>query len=314
MSGELPLILFITSDKCGHCVAFRGKDGKPNQSREWNYDYIRNLLNIYPSRKNPDLKRRAAAIVEIHISTMGNTYDNISELNIYTSIPSISEINQMIREGKVTSSKFFEINDAVGNSIERISIKRGVFDSVDIKTEIDGEFSRHMTESTMHEYVWQFSPEEIQIIRTCIIEGVEVPRHVFENISDPEMKHFAMSQYSTYRNNLRLFDQQLLTHHFNFTWVISKILAKDIRRYETHYPCWMLVSPLEWRKSLEDISRPIYARVKNHMTQQFSTGYKIVPFSDSENIEILLNKYENGSIKLEFDPVRNITRKFSWQG
>lgn len=313
MSNELPLIVFITSARCGHCMQFRGPDGRPNPSREWNYDYIRTLLNEYPSRTNPELKRRSAAIVEIHISTMGNTYDNISELNIYTSIPSIAEINELVRQGKATSSKFFEMNDVVGNSIERISIKRGLFDSVDIKTEIDGVFSKHMTDATMNEYVWQFAPEEIQIIRTCIGEDIEVPPEVFERISDPGMKHFAISQYPQYKKNIKLFDQQLLTHHFNFSWVVSKILAKDIRRYESHYPCWMLVSPIEWRKSLDDPTRPIYARVKNHMTQQYKDGYRIVPFSDSESIEILLDKHADGSIKLEFDPDRNVTRKFSWQ-
>jgi hypothetical protein len=313
MSDELPLIVFITSAKCAHCISFRGVDGRPNPSREWNYDYIRSLLNEYPSKTNPSLKRRAAAIVEIHISTMGNTYDNISEINIYTSIPSIAEINELVRQGKAASSKFFEMNDVVGNSIERVSIKRGVFDSVDIRTEIDGVFSRHMTDAAMSEYVWQFAPEEIQIIRTCVNEGITIPHEVLTSIPDPEMAMFAITQRHQYESNIKLFDQQLLTHHFNFPWVVSKILAKDIRRYESHYPCWMLVSPKEWRKSLEEPLRPIYARVKNHMTQQYGTGYKIVPFSDSENIEILLDKHANGTIKLEFDPVRNVTRKFSWQ-
>lgn len=313
MAEELPLIVFITSAQCGHCVAFRGNDGKPNSSRMWNYDYIRSLLNIYPSKRHPEMRRRASAIVEIHVSTFGNDVDNISEINIYTSIPSIAEITALTKSGRIGSLKFFDTNDIVGNSIERINIKRGVFDSVEVRVEVDGVYSRHMTESAVNDYVWGQSPEEIQLIRECIKEGIKVPKEIFAEIPDENLRKFVSSYYSQYKNDIKLFDQQLLTHHFNFHWVTSKIFVKDIRRYETHYPCWMIVSPSEWRKSLNDRRRPIYARVRNHMTQKTANGYTTIPFSDSETVEILLDKHENGSIKLEYDPTRNIARSFSWQ-
>ena len=44
---EAPNIVFITSKACGHCIAFRGQDGLPNDDKPWNYKYIRNIVCHY---------------------------------------------------------------------------------------------------------------------------------------------------------------------------------------------------------------------------------------------------------------------------
>jgi len=313
MDNELPLIVFITSAMCGHCIAFRGKDGRPDPSKPWNYDYIRMLLNKYPSKSNRNLKRRSSSIVEISVSTFQNNIDNIAEINIYTSIPSIAELNAIILEKGITSYRFFDENDIVGSSIERINIKRGTFNSIEITVDIDGKYSHYMTESNIDEYIWKQTPEEIQIIRTCIIEDIEVPKKLFESIENQHLREFVEIHYNEYRDDIKLFDQQLLTHYFNFPWLLSKMLVNDIRRYEIAYPCWMLVSPMEWKLSLEDHSRPIFARTTNRITVKSQSGYTTKPFTQGETIETLLDSYESGKIKLSYDPTTENVKLYSWQ-
>lgn len=311
--SENPLIVFTTSAMCGHCVAFRGRDGKPDPSKPWNYDYIRFLLNKYPSRSNRTLSRRASSIVEIHVSTFQNNVDNIAEINIYTSIPSIAELTKIISEQGITSYRFFDENDIIGSSVERINIKRGTFNSIEITVDIDGKYSQFMTNCNVDEYIWKHTPEEIQIIRTCIIEDMEIPRNIFDTIENDSLREFVKAQYAEYRDDIKMFDQQLLTHYFNFPWLLSKIFVNDIRRYENAYPCWLLVSPSEWKQSLDDHSRPIFARSTNRITVKSDTGYTTKPFTQGETIETLLDSYEAGKLKLSYDPSVENVKVYSWQ-
>ena len=87
-----PDIVFITSKLCGHCRTFRGTNGIPSPKLNWNYNYIKKLLND------------ASKIIEIHTSSLSNNDNNIIGINIYQ------------------KNSF--------NIIERLSIKRGGFDIV----------------------------------------------------------------------------------------------------------------------------------------------------------------------------------------
>ena len=101
-----PIIVLITSRQCGHCVHFRGEDGKPTSDKEWSPELIRKLLTGSPLRKVYS-SLRASAIIEIHLSSMNVNADNIIQINEYSIEKDLSILRVSItrREGdKVTYS------------------------------------------------------------------------------------------------------------------------------------------------------------------------------------------------------------------
>lgn len=308
MSSELPKIVFFTSKTCGHCEAFRGANGKPSDDKPWNYRYIRRLLN-YPDSNFTKL--RASSIVEINVLTMLNNIDNISEINIYTCIPSLDEVKAKIEES-TKNGVTFDPSKMIGSAVERISIRRGTLDRIMITVDIDGVFSPYMTEFYNDYYIWDRVPAEVKAVRYCLISGEKIPNRLLSKIQDTNVRDFIMNSYDSLRNSVELFEQQMTTHHFNFSWLMGKILPKQIRVYEQFYPCWLLVSTSEWNNAIST-KNPIYARVVNNYTTLAKTGFTISPFSQGETIETLLDSYHRGEIPLHYDGSAVRKSRFSWQ-
>lgn len=312
--NNLPIIVFYTAVQCGHCKTFRGTDGRPNKSREWNYDRIRNYLISID--ENNELKQRSSCILEIHIDQGRPNYNNISELNIYTSIPSENDISNVVREKKIDSLTFFEKTDFISNSIERVNIKRGMFDKIEIRTEITDtstNYSRHMNIFNFNEYVWGKAPIQVSVIRTCIFKKMDVPDGLLESIDDRRLAKLLSDNYVVNQNDLKKFDKVLLEEYFTFSWLMSKLIVPGIKRYELFYPCWMIVSPYEWGKSIEDEKHQLYARVRNHVTRKRNGRYVPSSFSQSETIDHMLDSYHSGDLSLHYDPANDIVKRHSWQ-
>lgn len=308
MNPKPQKIVFFTSKTCTHCKAFRGENGEPSNDRPWNYAYIRRLLN-YPGSNFT--KQRTSSIVEINVSTMLNTIDNISEINIYTCIPSIDEVKAKIEESKRRGSPF-DPSKLMGSAVERISIKRGTLDKINITVDIDGVYSPYMTEFYEEYFIWSRVPAEVRAIRYCLIAGEKIPSILLSKIQDTNVRDFIMNSYDSLKNSVELFDQQMTTHHFNFVWLMSKLVPTQIRTYERFYPCWLIVSSEEWNNSIST-NEPIYARVVNNITTLTRDGYSISPFSQGETIETLLDSYHKSEISLEYNEAMIPRSRFSWQ-
>ena len=76
--SEIPYTILLTSQQCGHCVHFRGEDGIPSSDKEWSPELIKKFLI------GPNGRMRSEAVIEIHMSTMNPSSDNIVQVNEYT--------------------------------------------------------------------------------------------------------------------------------------------------------------------------------------------------------------------------------------
>jgi hypothetical protein len=312
---EPPMIVLITSKRCGHCTAFRGDSGRPEPGRDWNYDYIRSLLNAYPSKTNPTMRRRVSSIVELHVETMDNTADNILEFNIYTAIPSVIELKRFIREHGITDYRFFQDVDVIGNHVERIGIRRGPMNTIDLSVDVDGSHSPSLTDVYMDAYVWSIVPEAIRQIREMVKSKTPVPDSVFSGIQDNQLQELLRKSYGRYKSDLKVLDQFLLTKYFTFSWLVSKLVVNQVRQtYEKYYPCWLLMSKSEWREGLDDPSKSVYARPTGHITMWDEARKVYVPTQyvgmDAETIDDVLNEYEQNLHTLSYVPTDEPV--FSW--
>lgn len=323
MNKELPTVVFMTNSLCHHCIKFRGRDGRPKQNdrvnnlgSNWNYDYIRSILNDYPSHQDYKIERRSNAIVEIHLSSYEKESKNIQEVNMYISIPTIDQISKMYRSGKVKSMNFFNDVDNVGNSIQRISFKRGMYGSIDIKVEIDGIYSPRMSEIITDEYIWNHVPDDLKNIRDKIKKKSKVDESLFNNITNPKLRDMIKSYYEQCKDNINLFDKQIVINCFNYDWLLSRIIPENIINYAEYFPIWMLTSVSEWKESIKNQERPIFARVLDHVTvKNKHGGYELISFKEgsSEDIDYLLDQYQHNKIKLHVDSNMNMNHKYSWQ-
>lgn len=316
----LPMIVFITNKNCGHCNILRGNDGKPKDSNpKWNNDYIKSLLT-YPELNNKsDSKQKtngrpkrlqASCIVEINVATSGRNLDNIAEINIYSIIPSIVEIERYI-SSNVRDYKFFDASKIPGSAVERINIKRERLNNISIEVEVDGIFSPHLTEFYTNEYIWKQVPPQIEILREYLITDTIVPIELLNEIGNPNITEYVIEYKDNGVNNIQHFDDQIKSHFYNFPWLLSKIVPIRIRDYEDYYPIWMLVSPNEWKHSLHTGSS-IFSNVTNHETTWNGSKYEITPYTRGEKIEDLLEKYRNKQISLHYVEKTKPKHKFTW--
>lgn len=316
MENPPPIIVFFTSKQCGHCLSFRGQDGKPKQGHPWNYDSIRNYLNKYTK---DGIIPRSTLIIEIHKDkSLPSSLSDVSEINIYMSIPSESEIIELSKQKTIESPRYFEENDVCGTSVQRINIKRGFHNRIEIKTEINEsgrtKNSHLMKDYNFHEFVWKNAPIEVEVHRICVKRNKDLPNGILDDIKDPNLRNHLIEGYATFGKNSAKFDRYLLDNYFDYDWLVSRIIPHSLKMYEIHYPCWMLISPIEWGESVSNPERQIYARVKNHVTRKIRGRFIPQCFSQSETIEYLLDEYMNGDLKLEYDPSQTNSKKlYSWQ-
>lgn len=321
---ELPLIIFITSQMCGHCIQYRGRDGNPTNERDWNYSRIRRLLNYPQSRFK---KLNASAIVEFNISSNNNRDDNIREINIYSCIPSIEEIKRYTKSMKSEADfKYFDPAKIPGSVVERIKISRGTFHKLTIDVEVNdaGETSHspYLTKFYNDEYIWDRVPLDIKMMRDFLNKKGKIPISVLqdlkndveENRSSPEITMDLLNDIvvnlDEIHNDHSFFDRLLTEKYFNFKWFLRKNFTNQIRKYEKYYPMWMIVSPSEWRESVQN-GTPLYARVVGNHTEMNGSSVSLKPFSNYETIDSLLEEYHKGNVSLHFE--ERSESRYSWQ-
>lgn len=313
------MIVFITNKNCGHCVAFRGKDGKPRNDKPWNNDYIRSLL-MYPELNQRNIQNRisngrpqrlqASVIVEINVATSGRNLDNVAEINIYSIIPSVEEINDFFKTHK-GDFKFSDPPKIPGSAVERISIKRCQFNAIDIEVEVDGIYSPELSDFYTEEYFWKQVPAQIEILREYLFDGIKVPDELLDEINNKELTEFIKEKEAGINENINIFDDQIKSHFYGFPWLLKKICPIKLRDYEDYYPIWMLISPDEWKRSLA-LNSPLFARVTNNDTIWDGIKFSLVPYTRGEKIENLLEKYRNGDVGIHYNHETKKRPKFTW--
>jgi hypothetical protein len=298
--NELPIIVLITNKNCKHCIEFRGTDGMPSPEKAWNNNYIRSLLMDSESgsdRNGRPKKLRACVVVEINVATTGRNIDNIGELNLYSIIPSIDEIEQYFRNYG-GSHKFFDSSKISGTAVERINIKREAFNRINIQVHVNSIFSPHLTEFYTNEYIWKLVPPQVEILRQYVISRLPIPDELLDEIGNPDLKNFIRTNEQNIYADVNFFDNEITSRFYGFPWLLSKILPVRIRDYEDKYPRWLLVSPSEWRNSLTYQSA-IYAIATNDKTYLNGDKYVTETYTRGERIETLLERYKNVPIRYE---------------
>ena len=78
---DIPFVIIVTSQKCSHCVKFRGPNGKPDNSREWSPKLINKLLT---GKENPTGNPNAISrVIEINLENMDTDASSIHQVNEY---------------------------------------------------------------------------------------------------------------------------------------------------------------------------------------------------------------------------------------
>lgn len=298
---EPPIVLLVTSSSCGHCINLRGRDGIPSDDKPyWNNTYITSLLK-FPKKKKDNQK--ACALIELHTESLDPTDNNIVEINIYNMIPSDDEI-------KNNYELFLDHRQiTVGSDLERISIKRGFSNIININVYINGEYSKSLTDHYINKYIWSLADQEINKIRSLLKQGCNIKKYKSKILKEIEEITKDGSEIT-----LETFERYILENYYNFNWLCSRLIPKTVRKYENRYPLWLLISSSEWRKSILNQERNIFAIMPGFRTfrDQKSEEYKTTPYSKkeiSENISNILIKYYNN--ELELSSKEQVL--FSWQ-
>lgn len=293
---ELPMIVFFTGKYCGHCIDFRGADGVPSKdsSRKWNLEYIRRLLN-YPGSNFE--KHNAELIVELHF----DNFDTILQVNIYSLIPTINEIKQRTR---------FDPN-IPGSAVEHIAITRGPNNIINVNVNVNGNYDRELTDIYKNKYIWSNIPTNLCDIRMALKHNDVISPEMIKNIQNRDIRNFINNNISSMKRNVGIFESYIM-RYYNYDLFLKKNVANKICNYKNYVPCWMILLKSEWDKSILT-NESIYARVVNNKTILRYGKYDIIPFTQNENIERLIDKYHSSDMKLEYVASSKLKKTYAWQ-
>ena len=278
---DLPYILLVTSQECGHCINFRGKDGQPSlgDEKQWNYRMIQNLLNIRSTTG-----KKAAKIIEINLSTMDVRSDNIIQVNEY----------------------FLQGKNIIRLSISRRKEDKITFD-VDIITEDKNKkFSKRKDETSgkkeYENFILETVPDQIYrlIEENRKFGNVENLPVLEEEPSNSDVAEI----FEEYYTNPKGLWKAITDKYDNFLlWQVQNI-PRGVKLLIPHYPAWMFVSCIEWGNSLVDNFTNIYnlyLYVMDAKVVKNSKGKYTVEQTSSQNEETKESTLENilnGKIKL----------------
>lgn len=301
MDKPTPMIVFFTYVGCDHCVAFRGKDGRPSDQRNWNSGFIRTLLT---GSNEPTLGRKlkCSRIINIHDYISGNKVENISEFIIYSLIPSDITVYPNLFNDLMEDEPTI-----IGDSILRVAIKRIPGNSlISISVEIDGD-SHDSRCQLIEDLVWDFFfwdriPIEFHDLRIMFSKGQKFDLNSIVSSSfknDPffetlkrDFNKFLMN-YHEYENIIKL--------RFDYDWFLQVFFPGRLREIEIFYPTWMLILPSEWCGGFGNENK-VYAKIKGVRTDLLGDRF-VSKRTLNEKIEDLILQYYSGRLFLKYSDV-----------
>lgn len=298
--SQLPMIIFTTCSLCGHCISFRGPDGKPSDKYPWNPGFIRKCL-----LDGSGMKLKCLRLINIHDGEFGADVSYIKEFNIYHMIPSDLKVTEDFFE-TIMSDK----NPYVGNSILRVAVIKNSDMTINFSVEIDGSSEdqrcEHIEKLVENFFFWNHIPLDFELLREHIYNVYNNKKTDFlENIITPELRadnfhSILIKEYRLYCQNPNKFDN-LMKIRFDYSWFINSFYPYRLRELERMYPSWMLILPSEWKKGLHS-NDPVYAKIAS-----LKTVLKGNKFESSragrEQIEDLIIQYHAGRLSLTYEGV-----------
>ena len=273
--NELPITIVVTSRMCGHCIHFRGDDGKPTDDKLWSPKLIKSMLT---GEENPTVNSKyiSKMVVEIHLSNMNIPSDNIIQVNEY---------NLINLNGKI--------------SLRRIIFTRRKGDKISYDVEIDGISYPELALKQKQLYIEnQLFNQLILLYNGDLSILKEIPENnIVKSIFDKIKEKYPNAE-SNKSNDFKTFLEDLYDNMFGFRWWLSKNIPYQIENLVSAFPSWIFVAPSQWTNSILNNS-PLYGVVNSSVVLKNKDGnYYSERSEEDEDPKITLQKILNKTYSL----------------